>query len=149
MRPLLCTVAGAVAGVLATSTVFLAQQRLADDDTRAAVIDVKRAIVAGHRAKDAAALSALYGDDYLAIDSKGVARTKADLLKALPTDADITDGRYDLIAVRRWGDIAVASGRGHLVYRNGDGSSRVSDYYSFNVFERRNGRWIYVSAFLP
>jgi len=57
--------------------------------------------------------------------------------------------RYDLIAVRRWGDIAVASGHGHLVYRNADGSSRVSDYYSFNVFERRNGRWLYVSAFLP
>ncbi len=30
-----------------------------------------------------------------------------------------------------------------------DRSSRVSDYYSFNVFERRNGRWMYVSAFLP
>jgi ketosteroid isomerase-like protein len=146
MRPLLWSV---VAGVLATSTVFLAQQRLADDETRAAVTEVKRAIVAGHRAKDAAALAALYGDDYLAIDSKGMARTKADLLKALPTDADITDGRYDLIAVRRWGDIAVASGRGHLVYRNADGSSRVSDYYSFNVFERRQGRWVYVSAFLP
>jgi ketosteroid isomerase-like protein len=149
MRPLLWSAAGALAGVLATSTVFLAQQRLADDETRAAVTAVKRAIVAGHRAKDATALSALYGDDYLAIDGKGVARTKADLLQALPTDADIADGRYDLIAVRRWGDIAVASGRGHLVYRNADGSSRVSDYYSFNVFERRNGRWIYVSAFLP
>ena len=149
MRPLLWSLAGVVAGTLATSTVFLAEQRLADEETRAAVTEVKRAIVSGHRAKDATALSALYGDDYLAIDSKGVARTKADLLKALPTDADISDGRYDLIAVRRWGDLAVASGRGHLVYRNPDGSSRVSDYYSFNVFERRNGRWMYVSAFLP
>jgi hypothetical protein len=35
------------------------------------------------------------------------------------------------------------------VYRNADGSSRLSDYYSFNVFERRDGRWAYVAAFLP
>jgi ketosteroid isomerase-like protein len=149
MRTLVCTAIGAVAGACLTSTVFLARQTLADEETRAAVAAVKRGIVAGHRAKDAKSLHALYADDYTAIDSQGAVRTKADLLKALPTDADLVDGRYDLIAVRRWGDVAVASGRGHLVYRNGDGSSRVSDYYSFNVFERRGGRWLYVSAFLP
>ena len=149
MRPFLWSATGVIAGALVTSTVFVAQHRLADDETRAAVTAVKNAIVTGHRARDAAALSALYADDYTAIDSTGAVRTKADLLKALPTDPEMSDGRYDLIAVRRWGDIAVASGHGHLVYRNTDGSSRVSDYYSFNVFERRNGRWLYVSAFLP
>jgi hypothetical protein len=51
--------------------------------------------------------------------------------------------------VRRWGNIAVATGRGHLVYRNADGSTRVSDYYSFNVFEQKDGRWQYAAAFLP
>jgi ketosteroid isomerase-like protein len=110
---------------------------------------VKRGIVAGHQAKDAAALDRLYADDYTAIDSKGVIRTKQNLLKALPTDAAIAEGRYDLIAVRRWGNVAVTTGRGHLVYRNTDGSTRVSDYYSFNVFEERNGRWVYAAAFLP
>jgi ketosteroid isomerase-like protein len=149
MRAVLCGLAGLVAGGLLTSTVFVAQQRLADDETRAAVIAVKRAIVEGHRMRDAKGLSALYADDYLAIDSTGAVRTKADLLAALPTDPEMRDGRYDLIAVRRWGNLAVASGRGHLVYRNPDGSSRVSDYYSFNVFEQRDGKWLYVSAFLP
>lgn len=149
MRALVCGLAGVVTGALLTSTVFVAQQHLADDQTRAAVTAVKRAIVDGHRTRDVKSLTALYADDYLAIDGKGVARTKADLLKALPTDPEMREGRYDLIAVRRWGTLAVASGRGHLVYANPDGSSRVSDYYSFNVFERRDGKWVYVSAFLP
>lgn len=61
----------------------------------------------------------------------------------------IAEGQYDLMAVRRWGNIAVATGRGNLVYRNADGSTRVSNYYSFNVFEQRAGRWIYSAAFLP
>lgn len=121
----------------------------ADEATKQAVMEVKRGIVAGHKAKDRASLDRLYADDYTAIDSKGSIRTKQDLLKALPTDAEMADGKYDLIAVRRWGSVAVATGRGHLVYKNADGTTRVSDYYSFNVFERRDGRWVYSAAFLP
>ena len=121
----------------------------ADDATKAAVMEVKRGIVAGHKTKDRAALDRLYADDYTAIDSKGAIRTKQDLLKALPTDAEIAEGQYDLIAVRRWGAIAVATGRGNLVYKNADGTTRVSNYYSFNVFEQRNNRWVYSAAFLP
>jgi hypothetical protein len=49
----------------------------------------------------------------------------------------------------RWGNVAVATGRGNLVYRNADGSTRVSNDYSFNVFEQRNGRWMYAAALLP
>ncbi len=41
------------------------------------------------------------------------------------------------------------SGHGHLTWRTADGSMRNSDYYSFNVFERRRGEWKYVAAFLP
>jgi hypothetical protein len=61
----------------------------------------------------------------------------------------VAEATYELIAVRRWGNVAVASGRGHIVYRNADGSTRVSDYDSFNVFEQRDGRWVYAAAFLP
>jgi ketosteroid isomerase-like protein len=120
-----------------------------DEETRTALTAVKRAIVEGHRTKDRAALDRLYAADYTATDRQGTVRTKADLLNGLPTDPDMARGRYDLIAVRRWGDLAVASGHGHLEYRNPDGTTRVSDYYSFNVFERRDGRWLYVAAYLP
>ena len=43
----------------------------------------------------------------------------------------------------------MASGHGRIVYRNPDGTTRVSEYDSVNVFELRDGRWLYVAAFLP
>jgi len=149
MKTLATVLAGIAIGALGTAAIAATQVGPADEATKTALVAVKRGIVAGHQAKDAAALDRLYADDYTAIDAKGVIRTKQDLLKALPTDAAIAEGRYDLIAVRRWGSVAVATGRGHLVYRNSDGSTRVSDYYSFNVFEERNRRWVYAAAFLP
>ena len=47
------------------------------------------------------------------------------------------------------GTVAVMNGHGHLVWRTPGGATRNSDYYSFNVFEKRNGEWKYVAAFLP
>lgn len=149
MKTLTTLVAGLVIGSLATALLAATPVGPADEATKQAVTAVKQAIVAGHKARDRAALDRLYADDYTAIDSKGAVRTKQDLLNALPTDAEIAEGRYDLIAVRRWGNLAVATGRGNLVYRNADGSTRVSNYYSFNVFEQRGGRWVYSAAFLP
>jgi ketosteroid isomerase-like protein len=149
MKTAATLVLGILIGALGAASLGAIQVGPADAATKAAVSEVKRGIVAGHKARDRSALDKLYADDYTAIDSKGAIRSKQDLLNALPTDAEIADGRYDLIAVRRWGNIAVATGRGHLVYRNTDGSTRVSDYYSFNVFENRNGRWVYSAAFLP
>ena len=122
---------------------------MADEETRKAVTAVKQAILAGHKARDRAALDKLYADDYTAIDAKGEVTTKAQLLAGLANGPEIVEGRYELIAIRRWGDIAVANGHGHIVYRNPDGSTRVSDYDSVNVFERRDGRWLYTAAFLP
>jgi len=149
MKTLTTLLLGIAIGALGTNMIASTPVGPADEATKTAVTEVKRGIVAGHKAKDRAALDRLYADDYTAIDSKGTIRSKQDLLKALPTDADIADGQYDLIAVRRWGNIAVATGRGNLVYKNPDGSTRVSNYYSFNVFEQRGGRWVYAAAFLP
>ena len=146
LTTLLLGIAIGATGMAATAAVPVGP---ADAATKAAVTEVKRGIVAGHKARDRAALDRLYADDYTAIDSKGALRTKQDLLKALPTDVEIVEGQYDLIAVRRWGNIAVATGRGNLVYRNADGSTRISNYYSFNVFEQKDGRWVYSAAFLP
>ena len=149
MKTLTTLLVGIVLGAVGAAALGAVPVGPADEATKAAVTEVKRGIVAGHKAKDRAALDRLYADDYTAIDAKGAIRTKQDLLKALPTDAAIAEGQYDLIAVRRWGNMAVATGRGHLVYRNADGTTRVSDYYSFNVFENRDGRWVYSAAFLP
>jgi ketosteroid isomerase-like protein len=149
MKTLATLLTGIVIGSAATALIGAQPVGPADEATKQALVAVKSGIVAGHRTKDRAALDRLYTDDYTAIDSKGAIRTKQHLLDALPTDATVVEGKYDLIAARRWGSVAVATGRGHLVYRNADGSTRVSDYYSFNVFEQRDGRWMYSAAFLP
>jgi ketosteroid isomerase-like protein len=148
MRTVTTLLVGAMLGSGITAAAAL-QVSPADAATKAAVTEVKRAIVEGHRLRDRASLDRLYADDYTAIDGKGVVRSKQDLLDALPSDPSMVEGRYDLIAVRRWGAIAVATGRGRMRYANADGSTRVSEYYSFNVFEQRDGRWMYAAAFLP
>jgi ketosteroid isomerase-like protein len=149
MRILGILVCGAVLGGVATGAAMQRADLLADAATRDAVTAVKRAIVEGHRTRNRQALDQLYAESYTAFDARGGLRTKADLLSALPTDPEMVEGRYDLTRVRRWGSIAVASGHGRMVYRNGDGSTRVSEYDSVNVFEQRDGRWWYVAAFLP
>lgn len=121
----------------------------ADPETVRAVTAVKKGILAGHKARDRAALDKLYAEDYTAIDAKGEVTTKKELLDGLASGAEIVEGTYDLIKVRRWGNVAVANGHGRIVYRNADGTTRVSEYDSVNVFELRNGRWYYVAAFLP
>lgn len=148
MRTALTLALGIAIGSAATAA-LQPSSLLADADTRTAVARVKEGIVSGHRTRNRAALDALYAENYTALDARGGLRTKADLLGALPNDAEMLEGRYTIGQVRRWGNIAVASGHGRMVYRNTDGSSRVSEYDSVNVFEERDGRWWYVAAFLP
>ena len=148
MRNVLFLTLGLAAGVL-VSEAIPTTQTMADDATHEAVAAVKRGIVEGHRTRDRDALDRLYADDYTALDARGGIRTKEDLLSALPNDPKMVEGRYELVSVRRWGSIVVASGHGRMVYREPDGSTRLSQYDSVNVFELRDGRWMYAAAFLP
>ena len=121
----------------------------AADATLRAVSDVKQAIVAGHKARDRAALEKLYAADYTATDASGKVTTRKELLDGLATGPEIVEGRYEIRSVRRWGDVAVAPGHGRLVYRNPDGSTRVSEYDSVNVFVLVDAHWLYAAAYLP
>lgn len=149
MKTLTTLLTGILMGSAATALLGAVPVGPADEATKQALMAVKSGIVAGHQKKDRAALDRLYADDYTAIDSKGAIRSKQNLLDNLPADPVMVEGKYDLIAARRWGNVAVATGHGRMVYRNPDGSTRVSEYYSFNVFEQRDGRWLYSAAFLP
>jgi uncharacterized protein (TIGR02246 family) len=143
-------VAGILGAVLGTGMTIAAQSDT-DDATRKAITAVKAAVVQAYAKKDAEALSRIYGDDYTSTDSSGNVRTKSDELRDIrETGGDaLVDGKYDIVAVRRWGDIAVATGKGDLTWRSSAGKMSKSTYYSFNVFEQRNGEWKYVAAFLP
>ena len=140
---------GLLLAVGALATAEAQDASAADPETVRAVTAVKKGILAGHKARDRAALDRLYAESYTATDAKGEVTTKKELLDGLASGAEIVEGAYDLIKVRRWGNVAVANGHGRIVYRNADGSTRVSEYDSVNVFELVNGRWYYVAAFLP
>jgi hypothetical protein len=119
-----------------------------DEDTLAELRAIKGAIVQGHRTRDRASLDTLYPEDYVVTDADGEVRRKGDLLTGLAEGPEMVEGHYELHRGHRWGNMAVASGRGRMVYRSGD-STRVAEYNSVNVFERRQGRWRYVAAFVP
>lgn len=121
---------------------------LLDPDTEATLRAIKSAIVDGHRTRNRASLDSLYAEDYLAVNADGTTRTKADLLGNLDQGDEMLEGRYELRNIRRTGDIAIASGHGRMVYREGDSTS-VAEYDSVNLFARRDGRWVYLGAYLP
>lgn len=147
LRSIVAAILGAVLG----TGITIAAQSHADDATRKAITGVKAAVVQAYVKKDSDALSRIYGDDYTSTDSSGNVRTKADELRDVrATGGDtLVDGKYDIVAVRRWGNIAVATGKGDLTWRSSAGKTSKSTYYSFNVFEQRDGEWRYVAAFLP
>ncbi|MCL4813828.1 MAG: DUF4440 domain-containing protein [Vicinamibacteraceae bacterium] len=149
MRYVMTLLLGVVAGAALVLASPESRSLFADAETRRAVAAVKQGIVDGHRTRDRRALAALYADDYTALDGTGGVRAKSDLLDGLASAPEMIEGRYELRAVRRWGNIAVASGHGRMLYRQPDGSTRVAEYDSVNVFELRDGRWQYVAAFLP
>lgn len=119
-----------------------------DEATMTELRAIKQAIVDGHRTRDRVSLDSLYPDDYVASDSRGDRRTKADLMASLAGAPDMIGGEYKLQQIRRWGNVVVASGHGRMTYRSVD-STWVSEYNSVNVFERRQGKWRYASAYLP
>lgn len=120
----------------------------ADAATMAELRALKTAIVEGHRTRNRASLDTLYPDDYRVTDGEGTVRRKAELLAGLDQGDEMVEGRYELGTAQVWGTVAVVPGKGRMVYRTGD-STEVVAYNSVNVFERRDGRWRYVAAFVP
>ena len=137
---------------LAVSGLLAGAGSVPDEATRRALTQMKAEVVKAFVAKDRAALERIYADDYVATDAAGQTRTKDVELSRLGGGSDtLESGRYDVVSIRLYanGTMAVMNGHGHLVWRSPNGTTRKSDYYSFNVFEKRNGEWKYVAAFLP
>jgi len=108
---------------------------------------LKSDLVLAYINKSAAELERIYADDFTVTDAEGNTRTKADELANLQS-ATLTSGEYKLVKVRVFGDVAVASGHADLRGTSESGPYR-RQYYSFNVFVKRDGRWQYAAAFTP
>jgi ketosteroid isomerase-like protein len=90
--------------------------------------------------RDRATLEQLWADDYLYTHSNGAVMTKAqDIDDTMSGEMAWRAAHFDDMKVRRYGDVAVVTGRlvmeGRAV-RYASGPRRFTD-----LFVRRNGRW--------
>ena len=119
-------------------------------DVKSRLQAVKTAVVQAYIDLDAKALSQLYTDDFTVTDGKGGIRTKQDELDYVRSNPKtrLVAGRYRLIGVRVYGDLAVGSGHARMTTAGENGPAEVT-YRSFNVFRFERGRWRYAAAFTP
>ena len=90
---------------------------------------------------DTVALSRLVADDFVEISRLGTLRTKADNMREIGTGTlKLTSVRYDSVAVRIYGDVAVLQG-----IADNSGTFRGFPFTGkiryTRVFVRRAGRW--------
>jgi len=110
---------------------------------------MKHDLVQAYIHRNADELDRIYAEDFTVTDAQGATRTKADEIASLKAGTStLTAGRYEVVKVRVFGNVAVMSGHGHLEGTDASGPFQTS-YYSFNVFVRRDGRWKYAAAFTP
>jgi ketosteroid isomerase-like protein len=90
---------------------------------------------------DAAALTAIYRPDFVYIGPEGVVRDKPTQIAALVSGTvDLLEGRSDSVAVRRYGDSAILTGRFTGRVRTPDGEYAFREIYS-TTWVRRAGAW--------
>ena len=132
-----------VAGVVSGSA------HAAEPDVKTALARLKEDVVQAYVRCDARELDRIYTDDFTVSDAQGKVRRKADELdEARAGRCGLASGKYEPVAVRQFGDLAVMSGHTTLVLRDEKGERQVR-YYSVNVFRREDGRWRYAAAFTP
>jgi ketosteroid isomerase-like protein len=115
----------------------LASQGTAEDSVRAAEQARGQALLKA----DTAALSRLVAEEFVEVSRLGQIRTRADNLKDIASgDLKLTAVRYDSLAVRIYGDVAVLRGIADNTgtFRGFPFSGKIR--YT-RVFVRRDGRW--------
>jgi ketosteroid isomerase-like protein len=121
----------------------------AEPELKTALARLKEETVQAYVRCDVRELDRIYSDDFTVTDAKGTVRRKADELdEARAGRCGLASGKYEPLAVREFGDLAVMSGHTTLVLREEKGERQVR-YYSVNVFRREGGRWRYAAAFTP
>ena len=123
---------------------LFAQQRLAKDE--AAIRALEERWDTANLKSDAAALDALFDDNFISTDSEGVIRTKADIVGAVKAGRIKYDSaKTENVKIILHGDAAVVSGtwRGKYAHK-GKAVSLVERFTNFYV--RRNGQWRCVAS---
>jgi ketosteroid isomerase-like protein len=115
----------------------LAAQATAEDSVRAVELSRAQALVRA----DTAALSRMVADEFVEISRLGQLRTKADNIRDIGSgDLRLLSVKYDSLAVRVYGDVAVLRG-----IADNTGTLRGFPFSGkiryMRIFVRRDGRW--------
>ncbi|MFB6898323.1 nuclear transport factor 2 family protein [Streptomyces hydrogenans] len=119
---------------------------LADEATRAAILEVEERRQRALREVDLATLRDLYDDSLIHTHAPGLTHTKAQLLEHVGTRAPYKDAARGELTIRLIGDVAIMTGR--LVNRLGspDGSERTVSGQVIQVLRRcEDDAWRFVS----
>ena len=98
--------------------------------------------------RDATALARFYADEYIFTDADGVVTNKAKELKNLTSGAfRLKSYKFDDVKVRKYGDIAIVTGRNTITGVWEDINRDISGPYRFtDIFVKRDGRWQCVAS---
>jgi ketosteroid isomerase-like protein len=112
-----------------------------EDSTRKELEQVSAAWDAAMVSNDAAAIGRFMADDWVIVSQSGVSR-REDFL-ALVASGDLTHEAFrgELVAVRRYGETAIVTGRTRNTGRYRD-QPFSADEWTTDVFVRRNGTWL-------
>jgi ketosteroid isomerase-like protein len=114
-----------------------AQASTPEDSVRAVELSRGQALLRA----DTAALSRMVADDFLEISRLGQLRTKADNIRDIASGTlHLTSVKYDSLAVRIYGDVAVLTGIADNTgtFRGFPFSGKIR---YMRIFVRRDGRW--------
>lgn len=110
-----------------------------DEENR--ILDLDREWNEAYPRLDCAALDRIIADDWVCIDGAGQVITKRELLTRVASSAGFLDSyKFDEIALRLFGEVAILTGRLSGQIQESDGIHDINQRY-MRVYVKRNERW--------
>ncbi len=117
-------------------------------DTAAAILQIARDVMAAIKNKNAAALEALFAEEFVYRTHFGAEAGKTEFLQSIASmPFEILSVRGDELKVNVYGDTAILTGVQHAEARPLEGQTEESVVAFTDVFVKRDGRWLMVLAY--
>lgn len=132
--------------IFTLATALFAQGQASDaKTTRGSIeqelIQLKRNWGKAYVQRDIALLERIIADEYSVTDANGHTTNRAEIVADFKSaDAVYEATSYDDVKVKVYGDVAIVAGRGTVKGRSKNGNFHTQ-YYSTNIFVKRDGRW--------
>ena len=137
----------AQAGVMSQQQLDLAKATSESNDAQ--VSAAQSAVTQAAAQGNAKALDGMVASDFFAIDSDGNPETRDTILNRLRTNPwRVKSLQQQNVQIHLYGETAVATGVDQVEARDAAGRDRSGVYRFLHVFQKRNGRWWLIAAFI-